>query len=110
MKSVAVFLTTCSKGSIDNGWQLNRLYIAICRCFRKRSNFKAEASGNSEVGYQTNFAGACWGIFGNLKLCGDDTGPGACLKEIDDLVAVIFGDVGTAQLDHAVDSLLPGIR
>ena len=110
MKSVAVFLTTCSKGSIDNGWQLNRLYIAICCRFGKRSNFEAEASRNAEVGYQTNFAGACWGIFGNLKPCGDDTGPGACLKEIDDLVAVIFGDVGTAQLDHAVDSLLPGIR
>ena len=110
MKSVAVFLTTCGKGSIDNGWQLNRLQIAICCRFRKRSNFKAEASGNAEVGYQTNFTGACWGIFGYLKLCGDDTSPGACLQEIDDLVTVIFRDVGSAQLNHPVNSLLPGIR
>ena len=110
MKPVAVFLTTCSKGSINNRWQLNRLQIAICRCFRKRSNFKAEACRYPKVGYQTNFPGACWGIFRNLKLCGDDARAGAGLEEIYDLVAVIFRDVGSAQLNHPVDGLLPSIR
>jgi hypothetical protein len=65
------------------------LDIPVCRCFRKRSHFKAETGRNPEVCYQTYFTRTSRRIFRNLKLRRDNASAGACLQKVNDSVPVI---------------------
>ena len=110
MECITVLLPTCGQCSIDNGWELDCLDIPVCRCFRKRSHFKAETGRNPEVGDKTDFTRTGRRIFRDLELRRDNASTGACLQKVNDSVPVILRDIGSAKLDHPVDGLGPAIN